>query len=96
MSTWLDEPRPGERIEPLPAPAQCRSRERMLVLSDGRVPASCSDASGERIAADIVSDGVAGAWRKLQMRSANRSVEPKPGLLHGVGSRSRVACLGAM
>jgi hypothetical protein len=94
----LNEVRPGERIEPLPRPAcavQRARRERMLVLSDGKVPATDKDTAGDRIVADARADGVAGAWRKILSRQDTRVVEPKE-MLHGAGSRSRVARLGGL
>ncbi len=93
----LSGPMAGERIEPLPVPALAArrmARERMLVLSDGRAPASDSDVSGERIAADVFREGLGAAWRKVAMRG--EQVEGKPEMLHGAGSRARVARLGVM
>ncbi len=89
----------GARIEPLPVPAGAArrmARERMLVLSDGKVPASASDLSGERSVADAFRDGLAAAWRRVLTRHEPHLAEPKPELLHGAGSRARVASLGAL
>jgi len=88
---------PGERIEPLPIPAAAAraiARDRMLILSDGRVPAS--DHEGDRIIADAFRDGLGPAWRKLSARRHDApTLEFKPEVLHGAGSRARVASLGA-
>lgn len=64
----LPEPVPGQRIEPLPRPAGAARRmwsERMLVLCDGRVPASEHDLVGDHTPADAARDGLLPAWRKL-------------------------------
>lgn len=93
----LPAPIPGQRIEPLPLPAPAArrlERGRLLVLSDGRIPASPSDLLGERIVADAARDGLLEAWRRVCSRR-QEFVEPKPTgpVLHGAGSRSRVARL---
>jgi hypothetical protein len=93
----LPSPVPGNRIEPLPIPADAvrrMSRDRMLVFSDGRVPASASDLSGDRIIGDAARDGLLAVWRRLSSRR-HETVEPKPAeaFLHGGTTRARVASL---
>lgn len=64
----LPEGVPGQRIEPLPVPAGAARRAwsgRMLVLCDGRVPASEHDLAGEHAVADASKDGLGAAWRRL-------------------------------
>jgi hypothetical protein len=71
-------PAPGERIEPLPVPAAAArrmARERMIVLSDGRVPFS-DEFSGERTAGDALREGLAAVWRRVCSRRADQMVEP--------------------
>ena len=93
---------PGDRIEPLPVPAAASlrlSRERMVVLSDGRVPLSEADLAGERTVGDACREGLAAVWRKLGGRRQEFAVEPRalpPTQLHGSGSRARVAHLEAL
>lgn len=92
----------GERIEPLPLPAAAAwrmGRDRMVVLSDGRVPADEHDVAGERCVGDASRDGVCEVWRRLcsLRHEAGPLVEPRlpaEPRLHGAGSRSRVAWPG--
>jgi len=99
----LPGPLAGERIEPLPLPASAAwrmGRERMMVLSDGRVPMSEVDLSGDRVAGDAAREGLMEVWRRVSSRrhQAAVSLEGKPvaELLHGAGSRARVARLGEL
>jgi hypothetical protein len=69
---------PSERIEPLPAPAGAArrmARERMIVLSDGRVPLS-EEFSGERAAGNALAEGLAAVWKRVCSRRADQLVEP--------------------
>jgi hypothetical protein len=82
---------PGDRIEPLPIPALAArrlARERMTVLSDGRVPAADGDYSGERCIGDVFKEGVLAVWRRLITRRYELLVEPRlEGSLHGSPAR---------
>jgi hypothetical protein len=82
----LPVPIPGDRIEPLPIPAAAHRRlvcERMTVLSDGRVPVSDTDLSGDRTVGDAGREGLLPLWRKLLARRQDSLApaslaEPKP------------------
>ncbi len=93
----LPAPIAGDRIEPLPAPAGASrrlGRERMAVLSDGSVPASDRDWSGERCIGNVFREGLMPVWRRLVTRRYELLVEPRPEpALHGGHTRSRVASL---
>jgi hypothetical protein len=87
---------PQERIEPLPVPrraVQRLARERMVILSDGRVPADESDLSGERCIGDV-RQGLMPVWRMLGARRFD-GVESSPfnvdAVVHGSAARDRIA-----
>jgi hypothetical protein len=68
----------GERLEPLPVPAGAArrmARERVIVLSDGRVPLT-DEFSGERVAGDALADGLAAVWKRVCSRRVDQLVEP--------------------
>jgi hypothetical protein len=72
---------PGDRIEPLPLPrsaARRMARERMTILSDGRVPAAEGDLSGERCIGDVGRSGVLPVWRELCSRRFDAPIESSP------------------
>jgi hypothetical protein len=83
---------PRERIEPLPIPAIAARRlsmERLLVLSDGRVPISEHDLLGERPAGDLTREALGPVWKRVLQRRLQPPVpasapareaprEPKP------------------
>lgn len=95
----LPAPIPDDRIEPLPLPgvaATRLARERMLILSDGRVPASAADVLGDKIAADASRDGLRAAWRRLSSRSTELVEIKSAPALHAGGSRARVARLESL
>lgn len=93
---------PGERIEPLPLPrsaARRMARERMTILSDGRVPSEESDFAGERCVGRISREGLLPLWRALTSR---RFDAPPAGpsfstdaVIHGSPARARTAALEA-
>jgi hypothetical protein len=92
---------PGDRIEPLPIPAIAAARfarERIVVLSDGRVAPSAADLFGERTIGDAGREGLLAVWRRHWSRRP-ALVEPKPAdpavhaPLHGGAARARVARL---
>jgi hypothetical protein len=91
----LPAPVHGERIEPLPVPeaaARRMTRERMVVLSDGRVPACGTDLSGERCVGDVLKEGVTAVWRRLTARRVELVIEARPEReLSGGVTRARVA-----
>jgi hypothetical protein len=73
---------PGERIEPLPLPkpaARRMARERMVILSDGRVPVDEVDLSGDRCVGDVSKHGVMPVWRELCSRRFDAALETLPG-----------------
>jgi hypothetical protein len=83
-----------ERIAPLPQPASAvrrLARERMSILSDGRVPADDLDFSGDRCISDVSRSGVMGAWRTLCSRRFDpaREMLPAPGESGALGSPAR-------
>lgn len=91
---------PGERIEPLPLPrsaARRLARERMTILSDGRVPAEENDLSGDRCIGEISREGIMPAWRALC--SKRFDAPPEPGIfsvdayVHGSPARERTVRL---
>lgn len=95
----LPGPLAGERIEPLPVPASAAwrlGRERMVVLSDGRVPVG-EDLSGDRTAGDAGCEGLIEVWRRVSSRRHQAALESRPWpepAMHGGGPWSRVAMMG--
>jgi hypothetical protein len=89
----------GDRIEPLPIPAVAGrrlARERMTILSDGRVPASDSDFSGERCIGDVNKEGLLPVWRRLITRRYELLVEPRlEPSLHGSAARAQASGVAA-
>lgn len=68
----------GERILPAPPPPESVRREslrRMVILSDGRVPASELDLLGERTIGSVQRAGVFEVWRELSARRRQRARE---------------------
>ncbi len=65
----------------MPTPARWREGlRRMVILSDGRVPASELDLRGDRAAASVARGGVFDAWRDLVVR--RRQVAREEDVLH--------------